>query len=105
MITLATTSSQGVHKSFHAGRNLDESFVMLAGSASVLHQGHGGHLRASNHGVPLQALDDHFAQLARTFEIASGETAVSLSPHLPHPSHSLQEPYTTVSPLLVQAHM
>ncbi|CAL8467088.1 g6624 [Coccomyxa elongata] len=60
----------------HPGRNLDESFVMLAGSASVLQQGHGGHLRASSHGVPMQALDDHFAQLARTFEIASGETAV-----------------------------
>lgn len=50
---------------------------MLAGSASVLQQGHGGHMRASNHGVPLQALDDRFAQLASTFEVVSGETAVS----------------------------
>ncbi len=59
-----------------AGRSLDESFVVLPGSASALRQaGAGsGQLRVSAHGIPLQALDDCFAQLARTFELAFGET-------------------------------
>jgi hypothetical protein len=59
-----------------AARSLDESFVVLPGSASALRQaGAGsGQLRASAHGIPLQALDDCFAQLARTFELAFGET-------------------------------
>ena len=60
-----------------AGRNLDESFVMLTGSASLLQQP-GGPARNASHAVPMQALDDRFAQLARTFELASGETAVRL---------------------------
>ncbi len=60
-----------------AGRNLDESFVMLTGSASLLQQP-GGPQRNASHAVPMQALDDRFTQLARTFELASGETAVSL---------------------------
>ncbi len=50
--------------------------MVLPGSASALRQaGAGsGQLRASAHGIPLQALDDCFAQLARTFELAFGET-------------------------------
>ena len=59
-----------------AGRNLDESFVMLTGSASLLQQP--GPLRNASHAVPMQPLDDRFSQLARTFELASGETTVSL---------------------------
>ena len=55
-----------------AGRNLDESFVMLTGSASLLQQP--GPMRNASHAVPMQALDDRFSQLARTFELASGET-------------------------------
>ncbi len=58
-----------------AGRNLDESFVMLTGSASLLQQP-GGLMRNASHSVPMQALDDRFSQLARTFELASGETMV-----------------------------
>lgn len=63
-----------------AHRTLDESFVMLAGSASLLKQGDSAasHLRASSSGIPQQALDDRFEQLAKTFEIASGETKVNL---------------------------
>ena len=62
----------------NAGRSLDESFVVLPGSASALRQANSGsgQLRASAHGIPLQALDDCFAQLARTFELAFGETKV-----------------------------
>ncbi|CAK0735365.1 hypothetical protein CVIRNUC_000569 [Coccomyxa viridis] len=56
------------------GRNLDESFVMLTGSASLLQQP--GPLRNASHAVPMQPLDDRFSQLARTFELASGETTV-----------------------------
>ena len=51
---------------------------MLTGSASLLQQP-GGPARNTTHGVPMQALDDRFFQLARTFELASGETTVSLS--------------------------
>lgn len=51
---------------------------MLTGSASLLQQP-GGPARNVSHAVPMQALDDRFAQLARTFELASGETAVSPS--------------------------
>ena len=68
-----------------AGRNLDESFVMLTGSASLLQQP-GGPMRNASHAVPMQALDDRFAQLARTFELASGETAVIHPPHAPVPA-------------------
>ena len=50
---------------------------MLTGSASLLQQ-HGGPARNITHAVPMQALDDRFSQLARTFELASGETTVSL---------------------------
>ncbi|KAK9824013.1 hypothetical protein WJX72_006970 [[Myrmecia] bisecta] len=63
------------HASGSGHRSLDESFVMLAGSASVLKQAPSG-MRASSHGIPMQALDDRFAQLAKTFEIASGECKV-----------------------------
>ena len=59
-----------------AGRNLDESFVMLTESASLLQQP--GPLRNASHAVPMQPLDDRFSQLARTFELASGETTVRL---------------------------
>ena len=52
--------------------------MVLPGSASALRQANSGsgQLRASAHGIPLQALDDCFAQLARTFELAFGETKV-----------------------------
>ena len=33
-------------------------------------------MRNASHSVPMQALDDRFSQLARTFELASGETMV-----------------------------
>ena len=54
-------------------KNLEESFVMLAGSASSLRQApaHG-----TTSGIPLQPLDSKFAQMARVFEIASGATKV-----------------------------
>ena len=52
---------------------MEESFVMLAGSASSLRQAPGhGTARA----VPLQPLDSKFAQMARVFDIASGATKV-----------------------------
>ena len=52
--------------------------MLLAGSASALRQGGSGGQapNLSGQGIPLQALDDCFAQVARTFELASGETAV-----------------------------
>ena len=49
---------------------------MLTGSASLLQQP--GPLRNASHAVPMQPLDDRFSQLARTFELASGETTVRL---------------------------
>jgi hypothetical protein len=69
-------------------RSMDDSFVLLAGSASVLRQGPDSAIQPpqqqqaqqqagpGRQGTPLQALDDRFAQLARIFELASGETAV-----------------------------
>lgn len=48
---------------------------MLTGSASLLQQ-QAGSMRNVGHGVPMQALDDRFSQLTRTFELASGETTV-----------------------------
>ena len=59
----------------HTGgnRNLEESFVMLAGSASLLKQAPTHHV--SSH-TPRQPLDSRFAQMARVFEIASGATKV-----------------------------
>ena len=60
---------------WHTGgnRNLEESFVMLAGSASLLMQAPTHHV--SSH-TPRQPLDSRFAQMARVFEIASGATKV-----------------------------
>ena len=54
-------------------KNLEESFVMLAGSASSLRQ---APAHATAGGIPLQPLDSKFAQMARVFEIASGATKV-----------------------------
>lgn len=56
-------------------RNLEESFVMLAGSASLLKQAPA--TQALPH-IPLQPLDSRFAQMARVFEVASGATKVWL---------------------------
>ncbi len=52
--------------------------MLLAGSASALRQAGGGGQASlpAGQGIPLQPLDDCFAQLARTFELASGETTV-----------------------------
>ncbi|KAA6424421.1 MAG: beclin 1, partial [Trebouxia sp. A1-2] len=59
-----------------SNRNLDESFVMLAGSASSLRQ---APAHASANGIPLQPLDSKFAQMAKVFEIAvQDEVEVSI---------------------------
>ena len=54
-----------------ANKNLEESFVMLAGSASSLRH---APAHASSSGAHLQPLDSKFAQMARVFEIASEAT-------------------------------
>lgn len=56
-------------------RNLEESFVMLAGSASSLRH---APANASTTGIPLQPLDIKFAQMARVFEIASEATKAGI---------------------------
>lgn len=63
--------------------------MVLPGSASALRQANSGsgQLRASAHGIPLQALDDCFAQLARTFELAFGETKVQHCAVPDRPAH------------------
>lgn len=69
-IVLDHNKSKGASGS---NRNLDESFVMLAGSASSLRQ---APAHASANGIPLQPLDSKFYQMAKVFEIASGATKV-----------------------------
>ena len=56
-------------------KNLEESFVMLAGSASSLRH---APANATTTGIPLQPLDVKFAQMARVFEIASEATKASI---------------------------
>ena len=56
---------------------------MLAGSASVL-RGAPASMRASSQAVPIHRLDDQFAQLAKTFEIASGVTPVRIQTYPVH---------------------
>ena len=55
-------------------KNLEESFVMLAGSASSMRHAPS---HATTNGKPLQPLDIKFAQMARVFEIASEATKAS----------------------------
>ena len=56
-------------------KNLEESFVMLAGSASSLRHPIS---HAATSGISLQPLDMKFAQMARVFEIASEATQASM---------------------------
>ena len=59
------------------GGRLDDSFLLVAGSASMLRQGGAqGGMQASTQGIPVHAMDEKLLQIARTFEIASGETQV-----------------------------
>ncbi|KAL3139672.1 hypothetical protein ABBQ38_003986 [Trebouxia sp. C0009 RCD-2024] len=69
-ILLDSGTKKGAHGT---NKNLEESFVMLAGSVSSLQQApaHG-----PSSGIPLQPLDERFAQMARVFEIASEATKV-----------------------------
>ena len=62
---------------------------MVGGSASLLRQGGAQGMQSSTQGIPVQHLDDTFQQLARVFEIASGETQVSAKGRSPTPYHSL----------------
>lgn len=55
---------------------MEESFLMVPGSASVIRQGAAQQLQASTPAYVLENVDDKFQQLARIFEIASGETRV-----------------------------
>lgn len=64
--------------------NLEESFVMLAGSASSLRH---APANGPTTGIPLQPLDVKFAQMARVFEIASEATKASIQASCK--SHSL----------------
>ena len=54
-------------------RNLDESFVLLAGASAIHRQG-SPDPQVPASGVPMQNLDDRFQQMAHVFEIASSET-------------------------------
>lgn len=60
-----------------AGR-LEESFLMVPGSASAMRQGPSQSINTSATGYAVDNIDDKFQQLAKIFEIASGETRVML---------------------------
>ena len=60
-------------------RNLEESFVLLAG-ASTMHRQGSPEPQLPPSGIPMQNLDDKFQQMAHVFEIASSETKVDFAP-------------------------
>ena len=68
------SSVEGLPSFAGVNKNMEESFVMLAGSASTLRQ---APAHASSCGTALQPLDAKFAQMARVFEIASEATKAS----------------------------
>lgn len=51
---------------------------MVPGTASAMRQGASQSLQASAPGYSVENIDEKFQQLARIFEIASGETRVYL---------------------------
>ena len=65
----------------HCPGRLEESFLMVPGTASAMRQGASQSLQASAPGYSVENIDEKFQQLARIFEIASGETRVC-RPHI-----------------------
>ena len=56
---------------------MEESFMMVPGAASAMRQGPGSQsLPNATPGYSIENIDDKFQQLARIFEIASGDTRV-----------------------------
>ena len=72
---LKVTRTSRLTVACYAGR-LEESFLMVPVTASAMRQGTSQNLQASTPGYSLENVDEKFQQLARIFEIASGETRV-----------------------------
>lgn len=74
MADAAHVATSNALSSAGTNKNLEESFVMLANSASSLRH---ASARPSHSSTALQPLDSKFAQIARIFEIASEATKAS----------------------------